>query len=97
DQELACCAEASPGAAVAVGPVALGDSGRRLRGAIDAGRMKSASVTRIVRVAGTVWQHRFALFVVNPDSSDAQPGLYVLYLRKPLRGPYHITAIADTN
>jgi hypothetical protein len=97
DQELACCTGAASGAAVAVAPATLGDSGRRLRGAIDGGRMKSATIARIVRVSGSVWQRRYALFVANPDSSDAQARLYVIYLRKPLRGPYHITAIADTN
>ena len=97
DQEVACCADSGPGAAVAVGPAALGDSGRRLRSAINAGHMKSASVTRIVRMSGSVWQHRYALFVANPDIRDAQPRLYVIYLRKPLRGPFHITSVADTN
>lgn len=97
DQELGCCAAATSGTAVALGPVALGDSGRRLRGAIDAGHMKSARVARIVRMSGSLLQHRYALFVANPDSSDAQAPLYVIYLRKPLRGPYHITAVADTN
>ena len=97
DQELACCAAAGSGTAVAVAPTTLSDSARRLRGAIDAGRMKSATVARIVRVSSSVWQRRYALFVANPDSSDAQARLYVIYLRKPLRGPYHITSIADTN
>jgi hypothetical protein len=97
DQELACCADTGSGTAVAVGPVALGDSGRRLRGAIDAGHMKSARVTRIVRMSGSLLQHRYALFVANPDSSDPQARLYVIYLRKPLRGQFHITAVADTN
>jgi hypothetical protein len=97
DREVACCVGGGSGAAVAAAPATLGDSGRRLRGAIDAGRMKSASVTRIVRVSSSVWQRRYALFVANPDSSDAQGRLYVIYLRKPLRGAYHITAVADTN
>jgi hypothetical protein len=97
DQELACCAGARGGSAVAVAPATLGDSARRLRGAIDAGSMKSATVARVVRVSSSAWQRRYALFVANPDSSDAQARLYVIYLRKPLRGPYHITAIADTN
>ena len=97
DRELACCEGTGAGAAVAVGPAALGDSGRRLRGAIDGGRMKSASVTRIVRVSASVWQRRYALFVANPDDASGQARLYVIYLRKPLRGPYHITAVADTN
>lgn len=97
DRELACCEGTGAGAAVAVGPAALGDSGRRLRGAIDGGRMRSASVTRIVRVSASVWQRRYALFVTNPDNAGGQARLYVIYLRKPLRGPYHITAVADTN
>jgi hypothetical protein len=97
DQELACCASTRAGAAVAVGPGALGDSGRRLRAAIDAGRMKPASVARIVRVSRSVWQRRYALFVANPDSNAAEAQLYVIYLRKPARGPYHITGVADTN
>jgi len=96
DQELACCADSGSATAAAVGPAALGDSGRRLRGAIDAGHMKSARVTRIVRMSGSLLQHRYALFVANPDSTDAQARLYVIYLRKPARGPYHITAVADT-
>jgi hypothetical protein len=97
DRELACCEETGPGTAVAVGPAALGDSGRRLRGAIDGGHMKSATVMRIVRVSASVWQRRYALFVANPATAAGEPRLYVIYLRKTLRGPYHITAVADTN
>jgi hypothetical protein len=54
-------------------------------------------VTRIVRVPGSVLRHRYALFVKAPDSPDAASSRFVIYLDKTLRGPYQITAFAETN
>jgi hypothetical protein len=56
----------------------------------------AATVTRIVRIPGSVLRHRYALFVTAPDASAAA-SQYVIYLGKKLRGPYEITAFAETN
>ena len=68
---------------------------RRLRAGIEAGRMRSAHVARIVRLSMTVLHRRYALFVVDPDARPTQPPFYVIYLSRRLGGPFHITGIAD--
>ena len=68
----------------------------RLRTAIEAGAMRTAGVTRIVRMSGRGLRHRYALFVADPDSQPAGATLYVIYLSKSLTGPYRITGVADT-
>jgi hypothetical protein len=87
------CGRAHQGAAPS--PVA-GDTQQRLRAAIDNGRMQTAAVARIVRMSGSTLRRRYALFVVDPDRPADQPGFYVIYLSKRLRGPYQLTGIADT-
>jgi hypothetical protein len=64
---------------------------------IGPGRVSSASVTRIVRIPGSVLRHRYALFLKVPDTSSGNSTLYVVYVDKSLRGPYEITALAETN
>jgi hypothetical protein len=90
--DRASCCEA-PGAAA--GPVAATASGARLRAAIEAGRMNSAHLTRIVRMAASALHRRYALFVADPQAPAAGPALYVIYLSKRLGGPYRITGVAD--
>jgi len=87
------CGRAHQGASPS--PVA-GDTEKRLRAAIDSGRMQTAAVARIVRMSGSPLRRRYALFVVDPDRPADQPGFYVIYLSKRLRGPYQLTGIADT-
>ena len=56
-----------------------------------------ATVTRIVRIPGSVLRHRFALFVTAPPPPAGGTSQYVIYVDKNLRGPYEITAFAETN
>ena len=58
---------------------------------------RDAIVTRIVRIPGSVLRHRYALFVTAPDATAGAGAQYVIYLDKKLRGPYEITAFAETN
>jgi hypothetical protein len=94
-----CCAargEAAgqPGAAAAtIAPEAR----TRLEAAISPGHLSAATVTRIVRIPGSVLRHRYALFLTVPDATAGSPALYVVYVDKSLRGPYEITAFAETN
>jgi hypothetical protein len=69
----------------------------RLEAAIGPGRMSTATVTRIVRIPGSVLRHRYALFLKVPDTLSGSSSLYVLYVDKRLRGPYEISAFAETN
>ena len=94
DHELACCtvggsAAAAPPSAAASATVA------RLRAAIAAGRMQTAAVPRIVRLAGRGVRHRYALFIADPDSRPLGATVYVIYLSKWLAGPWRISAITD--
>jgi hypothetical protein len=56
-----------------------------------------ATLSRIVRIPGSVLRHRYALFVKAPDASSGAGSQYVIYVDKTLRGPYEITAFAETN
>lgn len=73
----------------------VGDTHARLEAALGP-RTSGATVTRIVRIPGSVLRHRYALFVKAPDSPDAAGSRFVIYLDKTLRGPYQITAFAET-
>jgi hypothetical protein len=68
----------------------------RLQAALGT-RTSAATVTRIVRIPGSVLRHRYALFVKAPDPPAAAASQYVIYVDKTLRGPYEITAFAETN
>jgi hypothetical protein len=74
----------------------VGGTHARLKAALGP-RTSGATVTRIVRIPGSVLRHRYALFVKAPDSPDAAGSRFVIYLDKTLRGPYEITAFAETN
>ncbi|HYB33429.1 MAG TPA: hypothetical protein VED45_08365 [Steroidobacteraceae bacterium] len=65
----------------------------RLRAAIGAGQMRTAAIIRIVRLSGTLLRRRYALLVADPEQHSGGTGLYVLYVSKPLTGPYRITSI----
>jgi hypothetical protein len=69
----------------------------RLEAAISPGHVSAATVTRIVRIPGTVLRHRYALFLTVADTASGSPALYVVYVDKSLRGPYEITDFTDTN
>ena len=56
-----------------------------------------ATVTRIVRIPGSVLRRRYALFVKAPQASGGGASQYVIYMDKRVRGPYEITAFAETN
>ena len=97
ERELACCdlGGTPPGAVTrAVEP---SDVRQRLRTAIGAGDMQAAVVTRIVRIPGSTFHHRYALFVNDPAQSAAVAGLYVIYLGRGVRGPAHIIGVGETD
>jgi hypothetical protein len=68
----------------------------RLQAALGT-RASGATVTRIVRIPGSVIRHRYALFVKAPDAPGGAGSQYVIYVDKSLRGPYELTAFAETN
>jgi len=74
----------------------VGGTHERLEAALGP-RTSGAVVTRIVRIPGSLLRHRYAMFVKAPDSPDAAGSRFVIYLDKTLRGPYAITAFAETN
>jgi hypothetical protein len=74
----------------------VGGTHTRLEAALGP-RTSGATVTRIVRMPGSALRRRYALFVKAPDSPDAAGSRFVIYLEKTLRGPYQITAFAETN
>jgi hypothetical protein len=69
----------------------------RLEAEIDPGHIGAASVTRIVRIPGSVLRHRYALFLTVPDATHGSPAAYVAYIDKSVRRPYEITDFAETN
>jgi hypothetical protein len=60
-------------------------------------RSSDAVVTRIVRIPGSVLRNRYALFVKAPAPPAGGATQYVVYVDKHLRGPYEITAFAESN
>ena len=68
----------------------------RLRAALGT-HAGAATVTRVVRIPGSVLRHRYALFVTARDASSGAGSQYVIYLDKRLRGPYEVTAFTETN
>jgi hypothetical protein len=69
----------------------------RLEAAIEPRHIGAASVTRIVRIPGSVLRHRYALFLSLPDATRGSPAVYVVYIDKSVRRPYEITDFAETN
>jgi hypothetical protein len=97
DHDLACCGVGAGGSDVAAtaGGAAANALRARLRAAIVGGRMRAAVVARIVRVGARDLHRRYALFVADPDSQPADTSVYVIYVTRFLRGPWHITGISD--
>jgi len=103
--DLACCGGGAGGSggagggagaeAPSAGSVASSATQLRLRATIAAGRMQAAAVTRIVRVAAHGLHRRYALFVADPDSRPPGASVYVIYVTRLLRGPWHISGISD--
>jgi len=60
-------------------------------------RTGETTVTRIVRIPGSVLRHRYALFLKAPQPSGGGASQYVIYVDKSVRHPYEITAFAETN
>ena len=89
-------------AAIAAGtPTAVDATGaevrRRLEVALRPGNSAGAAVNRLVRIPGSVLHHRYALFIKVPERATNTGPLYVIYVDKNLRGPYWISAFAETN
>jgi hypothetical protein len=92
--------DASRPAAAGSGPggATAGDETRaKMQATIGPSRMSGAAVTRIVRIPGSLLHHRYALFINAPDPPAGSASLYVIYVDKHVRGPYQITAFAETN
>lgn len=85
--------ERAGSAAVRIAPEARA----RLEAEIDPAQIGAASVTRIVRIPGSVLRHRYALFLTVPDAARGSPAAYVAYIDKSVRRPYEITDFAETN
>jgi hypothetical protein len=97
EPEHGCCAKSAAGTKAGAGVHMAPEARAHLEAAIDPGRMKAVSVTRLVRIPGSVLRHRYALFIAVPDGSAGNSSPYVVYVDKSLRGPYEITAFAETN
>jgi hypothetical protein len=88
-------APAAPSAAKGA-RASVADTHARLQDALGT-RLSGATVRRIVRIPGSVLRHRYALFVKVPDAPAGTGSQYVVYVDKTLRGPYEITAFAESN
>jgi hypothetical protein len=64
---------------------------------LDPDRMRAATVTRIVRIPGSLVRRRYALFIEAPQPPAGGASRYVVYVDKHVRGPYQISAFAETN
>ena len=92
-----CCAAhagAQPGAAD--GPVAP-EAREHMEAALGPDHVLTTTITRIVRLPGSVLRHRYAMFLTATDPAAGSAALYVIYVDKALRGPYEISAFAETN
>jgi hypothetical protein len=94
DRALACCGAA--GATSTAGGAAANAERIRLRAAILAGHMQSAAVTRIVRMTAHGLNRRYALSVDDPESRPGGASIYVIYVTRFFRGPWHISGISNT-
>lgn len=92
DRALACCG--AGGSASTAGSATANAERLRLRAAIAAGQMQSAAVTRIVRLPAHGLNRRYTLFIDDPDSG-ATARIYVIYVTRFFRGPWHISGISD--
>ncbi len=76
---------------------AASEAREHLEAALGPDHLLTPTVTRIVRLPGSVLRHRYALFLTVTDTAAASSARYVVYVDKALRGPYQITAFAETN
>jgi hypothetical protein len=74
---------------------------KRLRTAAEEVRLERSGVARIVRMPGSALRRRYALFVKDPDKVQdrppGQPGMFVIYVQKRLRGPYEVSGLGESN
>jgi len=68
-----------------------------IEAALGPDHRRITTVTRIVRIPGSVLRHRYAMFLTTTEAAAGSAALYVLYVDKALRGPYEISAFAETN
>lgn len=68
-----------------------------LEAVLGPGHLLTPTVTRIVKIPGTVLRHRYALFLTVSDPAAGSTVLYVVYVDKAVRHPYEIAAFAETN
>ena len=94
DRALACCG--ATGAASTAGGAAANAERIRLRAAILAGHMQSAAVIRLVRMPAHGLNRRYALSVDDPESRPGEASIYVIYVTRFFRGPWHISGISNT-
>jgi hypothetical protein len=99
-QPQVCC-NLSAKSAAAPGNPATAAVLERLRAAAEDGRLKGSGVRRIVRLPGSALRRRYALFVKDPDRLKdrpaQQPGMFVIYVQKRLRGPYEVSDVGESN
>ena len=105
---LICCNLGSARSGAPGVPRAVADL-KRLRAAIADGRVDATSVTRVVRLPGSVLRRRYALFVTDPGSvhppgrvnesagPPAEARHYVVYVQNTVRDRYQVSDIAETN
>jgi hypothetical protein len=100
-QEPQVCCHLSAKSAATPGDTAAGATLKRLRAAAEDGRLGAGSLMRIVRLPGSALRRRYALFVKDPDKvkdrPGGQPGMFVIYLQKRLRGPYEVSDLGTSN
>ena len=103
--QLLCCNLGGARSGAADGATAVANL-KRLRAAIEDGRVRATSVTRIARIPGSVLRRRYALFVTDPGNvpgrvsesgPPAQARHYVVYVQNTVRGRYQVSDIAETN
>jgi hypothetical protein len=96
---LICCALGSASRGASAGSPAAVANLKRLQAAVEDGRLQKTGITRIVRLPGSALRHRYALFVKDPDQERpvGQPGMYVIYVQKRLRGPYQVSDLGESN
>jgi hypothetical protein len=99
DGALACCGATGGGATGGAGASTTASATEkakrlRLRAAIAAGRMRSAAVTRIVRMEAHGLHRRYALSVDDPESQSGAK-MYVIYVSRVFRGAWRISGISD--
>jgi hypothetical protein len=68
-----------------------------IEAALGPDHLRTTTVTRIVRIPGSVLRHRYAMFLTTTEAAAGSAALYVIYVDKALRGPYEISAFAETN